>query len=60
LAAWYENGIVMAAGVVPSGTVKYDYVMGSVTIPLSFDFEKTGASGGSEFNELLKLVEDIS
>jgi hypothetical protein len=60
LAAWYENGIVMAAGVVPSGTLKYDYVMGSVTIPLSFDFEKTGAGGGSEFNELLKLVEGIS
>jgi hypothetical protein len=61
LAVWAtDNGIVAAVGVTPSGKVTYNYNAGSITVPFSFDFDTSGANGGSEFNELVKLVEGTS
>lgn len=59
-AVWADGGIIAAMGVVPSGTVSYNYKAGAVTVPLSFNFETSGANGGSEFSELVQLAEGVS
>lgn len=59
-AAWADNGIVAAMGITLSGSISYEYKVGSLAVPFSFNFENSGASGGSEFNEVLKLIESIS
>lgn len=59
-AVWADTGIVAAMGMTLAGGISYEYKVGPLVVPFSFNFENSGASGGSEFNEVLKLIESIS
>jgi len=59
-AVWADTGIVAAMGITLAGSISYEYKVGPMAVPFSFNFENSGASGGSEFNEIMKLIESIS
>ena len=60
VAIWADTGIVAAMGMTPSGSISYEHKLGPAAIPFSFNFETSGTAGGSEFNEIVKLIESVS
>lgn len=60
LAVWADTGIVAVSGAAVSGRLSCDYKVAGIVIPFSFDFDKSGAGGISEFDELVTLVQNTS
>lgn len=59
-AVWADTGIVVVMGTTLAGSISYEYKVGPMALPFSYNFETSGAGGGSEFNEVVKLVESTS